>query len=64
LTCTERLIGEKIINPGQSAFLDLGCADGRVNLFLGGLTRLSVGIELDEWTLDEYEPLRTELMET
>ena len=64
LACAERLIKERIINPGRSAFLDLGCADGRVNLLFSGLARLSVGIELDEWTLDEYEPLRTELMET
>ncbi len=64
LTCTERLITENIIGTGQSTFLDLGCADGRVNLFFSYLTRLSVGIELDEWTLDEYDPLRKELLET
>ncbi|MBU1904499.1 MAG: hypothetical protein KJ573_13020, partial [Proteobacteria bacterium] len=28
--CTDRLIHEKIIDPGETAFLDLGCADGRV----------------------------------
>ena len=33
LACAERLITENIIMPGRSAFLDLGCADGRVNLF-------------------------------
>ncbi|MBC8418356.1 MAG: hypothetical protein ISR62_05685 [Desulfobacteraceae bacterium] len=59
--CTDRLIHEKIIDPGETAFLDLGCADGRVNLFFSYLVKLSVGIELDEWTLDEYGPLRTEL---
>ena len=64
LACTERLVAEKIINPGRSAFLDLGCADGRVNLLFSYLMRFSVGVELDEWTLDEYGPLRTELMET
>ncbi len=64
LACTKRLIAEKIIRPGRSAFLDLGCADGRVNLFFSYLTRFSVGVELDEWTLDEYGPLRKELEET
>jgi len=64
LACAERLIAESIILPGRSAFLDLGCADGRVNLFFSYLTRVSVGVELDEWTLDEYDPLRGELLET
>ena len=64
LACAERLVTEKIINPGRSAFLDLGCADGRVNLLFSYLTRLSVGVEMDEWTLDEYAPLKKELTET
>ena len=64
LACTDRLIREKIILPGRSAFLDLGCADGRVNLFFSYLTRISVGVELDEWTLDEYDQLRPELVGT
>ena len=64
LACAERLIAENIIIPGQSAFLDMGCADGRVNLFFSYLMRVSVGVELDEWTLDEYDPLRRELLET
>ena len=64
LACTERLVAENIIRPGRSAFLDLGCADGRVNLFFSYLARFSVGVELDDWTLDEYDPLRKELVET
>ena len=64
LACAERLIAENIIIPGQSAFLDMGCADGRVNLFFSYLARVSVGVELDEWTLDEYDPLRKELVGT
>ena len=62
--CADRLIGEEIIKPDETAFLDLGCADGRVNLFFSYLVRLSVGIELDEWTLEEYDPLRAELDNT
>ena len=61
LGCVDRLLDEKIIDPGKTLFLDLGCADGRVNLFLSYLVRLSMGIEMDEWTLDEYAPLKHEL---
>jgi SAM-dependent methyltransferase len=62
LACADRLIGEGILVPGRTRFLDLGCADGRVNLFFSYLVRLSVGIEIDEWTLDEYGALRSRLM--
>lgn len=61
LACLDRLQDEKILIPGKSRFMDLGCADGRVNLLVSYLTRISVGIELDEWTLDEYGPLRDKL---
>ena len=64
LACMDRLLDEKILIPGKSRFMDLGCADGRVNLLLSYLTRISVGIELDEWTLDEYNPLRDDLVTT
>ncbi len=63
LACTEHLVKAGIICPGQSTFLDLGCADGRVNLFFSYLMRLSAGIELDEWTLEEYDPLRKKVLE-
>ena len=39
----------------------MGCADGRVNVLLSYLVKISIGIELDEWTLDEYMPLKTML---
>ena len=61
LACLNPLLDEKIIIPGESRFLDLGCADGRVNVFLSYLLKISVGVELDDWTLDEYAPLRSEL---
>ena len=64
LACLDRLVDEKILIPGKSRFMDLGCADGRVNLLAGYLTKISVGIELDEWTLEEYGPLRAELADT
>ena len=63
VACLDRLLDEKIIKPNETMFLDLGCADGRVNVFLTYLARMSVGIELDEWTLDEYGPLKLQLEE-
>ncbi len=58
LVCMKHLIDEGILDTKESLFLDMGCADGRVNVLMGFLCKLSVGIELDEWTLDEYGPLR------
>jgi hypothetical protein len=55
------MIGQGLLVPGDALFLDMGCADGRVNVLLSYLSRKSVGIELDEWTLDEYRPLRNQL---
>ena len=59
--CIGYLIDNKILIPDESLFLDLGCADGRVNVLFSYLTRASIGIELDEWSLDEYIPLKEEL---
>jgi hypothetical protein len=59
--CLGRLIEEGVIVPGRTRFLDMGCADGRVNIFLSYVVKLSIGIELDEWTLDEYGPLASDL---
>ena len=61
LACLPGLVENKIIEPGKTRFLDLGCADGRVNVLLSYLVGISVGIELDDWTLDEYGPLRSGL---
>ncbi len=61
MTCVDRLMTEGLIIPGETTFLDLGCGDGRVNLFFSLFVRLSVGIEIDEWTLEEYAPARAEL---
>lgn len=57
------LIGNGIVVPEVTRFLDMGCADGRVTIFLSYLVRLSAGVEVDEWTLDEYEPLKHGLEE-
>lgn len=55
------LIDRKVLVPKRSVFLDMGCADGRVNILFSYLVKKSIGIELDEWSLDEYLPLRREL---
>ena len=61
LTCLASLAQTELLIPGQSRFLDLGCGDGRVNVLLSYLTEVSVGVEQDPWTLDEYLPLKREL---
>ena len=61
LKCLTWMVEQHLLVPQSSSFLDLGCADGRVNVLLSYLVRKSVGIEIDEWTLEEYEPLRKSL---
>lgn len=59
--CLPHLLDASVIRPGHSRFCDLGCADGRVNVLLSYLVKTSVGIELDDWTLEENTRLRAEL---
>jgi hypothetical protein len=61
LSSLKTMIDQGLFKPGEALFLDMGCADGRVNVLLSYLVKTSVGIELDEWTLDDYKPLRLEL---
>ena len=61
VACLTWMVERHGLVPQSSSFLDLGCADGRVNVLLSYLVRKSVGIEIDEWTLEEYEPLRKSL---
>lgn len=61
LACLPGLVERGILAPGQSAFLDLGCGDGRVNDLLSYLTRASIGVEVDEWTVEEHRQLRVGL---
>ena len=60
LSCLNLLHEQGLLRKNCS-FLDMGCADGRVNVLMSYFVRASVGIELDEWTLDEYTQLRGEL---
>jgi hypothetical protein len=61
LSCLKTMIGQGLFVPAEALFLDMGCADGRVNVLLSYLAKTSVGIELDEWTLEDYTPLRKDL---
>lgn len=61
LSCLKTMMGQGLLVPAETLFLDMGCADGRVNVLLSYLAKTSVGIELDDWILDDYEPLREEL---
>jgi hypothetical protein len=61
VACLSTLVQRGLLTPGASCFLDMGCADGRVNVLFSYLTAKSVGVELDEWTLDEYAGLRRNL---
>jgi hypothetical protein len=57
----DHLIHHSLLIPRQSLFLDMGCADGRVNVLLSYLVKQSVGIEVHDWILDEYAPLKKAL---
>jgi hypothetical protein len=46
-----RLADAGILDSRRTSFLELGCADGRVNLLAGYLVKSSVGIELEDWIL-------------
>ena len=61
LSSLKTMIDHGLFRPGEALFLDMGCADGRVNVLLSYMAKTSVGIELDEWTLEDYKPLRQEL---
>lgn len=58
--CRE-LLDRKLLLPDKTVFLDLGCGDGRVNLFMSYLVRYSIGIELEDFIYDEYFIRRAEL---
>lgn len=55
------LIARSLLIPQKCLFLDMGCADGRVNVLMSYVTGKSIGIELNEWILDDYVPVKTEL---
>ncbi len=61
IPCVEDLKNRGLLDPHTTSFLDLGCADGRVNLMMSYFVRNSIGIEIDEEILKEFEPRRAAL---
>jgi hypothetical protein len=59
--CIEVLLRLGHIDPNRTLFLDLGCADGRVNVLMSYFVKLSAGIEIDPEILAEYKPKKEEL---
>ncbi len=61
IACAEHLRARELIHPHATRFLDLGCADGRVNLLMSYFVKDSIGIEIDEEILSEYGPRKAAL---
>ena len=59
--CIDELVSLGFIDPNSTLFLDLGCADGRVNLLMSYFVKRSVGIEIDPEILAEYSQRKREL---
>ena len=59
--CIDELVRLGLIDSNRTLFLDLGCADGRVNVLMSYFVKLSVGIEIDPAILAEYNQRKEEL---
>ena len=59
--CMDELVALGYIEPQHTTFLDLGCADGRVNMLMSYFVKRSVGIEIDPEILGEFSPRKKEL---
>ena len=59
--CIDELERLDFIDPNRTLFLDLGCADGRVNVLMSYFVKLSLGLEIDPEILAEYNPRKEEL---
>jgi hypothetical protein len=59
--CIDDLLALGYIEPQHTTFLDLGCADGRVNVLMSYFVKRSVGIEIDPEILAEFSPRKGEL---
>jgi SAM-dependent methyltransferase len=59
--CIDELVSLGYIEPQHTTFLDLGCADGRVNILMSYFVKRSVGIEIDPEILAEFSLRREEL---
>jgi hypothetical protein len=60
--CVEELVRQGFIDPKQTVFMDMGCADGRVNVVMSYFVKRSIGIEIDGEILSEYAPRKEALL--
>lgn len=59
--CIQDLDSRALVDPRRTIFLDLGCADGRVNVLMSYFVKKSIGIEIDPEILAEYQPRSKDL---
>jgi len=59
--CVQILLEKNCLHKGKSVFMDLGCGDGRVNIYMSYFARVSIGVEIDPIILSEYELRKKEL---
>lgn len=60
--CIEELLSLGLIRMHRTVFADLGCADGRVNVFMSYVVAKSIGIEVDADILSEFSPRKEALL--
>ena len=60
--CFQSLAKKDILSPDKTIFLDLGCADGRVNILASYFVKRSLGIEIDGDFIGEYKPRKAALL--
>lgn len=60
--CVRELATKGFLDAERTVFMDLGCADGRVNVVMSYFVRRSIGIEIDPDILAEYEPRKKGLL--
>ena len=61
IECAKELKSRQLIDRQRTIFLDLGCADGRVNVLMSYFVKRSIGVEIDPDILGEYQSHGAEL---
>lgn len=64
IAVAEDLRAQGLVDAASTCFIDLGCADGRVNLLMSHFVKTSLGIEIDPEILSEYGPRKAALDES
>ena len=61
IRCARELKALRLIDRQTTNFLDLGCADGRVNVLMSYFVHKSIGIEIDPDILSDYRSHASQL---